>query len=66
MKIQEKCKCNMSHDMAFCTNQNCNTIRKCMRYAGNHIMMSKYNSFSDFGNFKYDENCRYYIKEVKK
>lgn len=47
---KERCDCNMSHDITFCTNQNCNTVRKCMRYGGNHTMMSDYNAFADFGN----------------
>ena len=58
-----KCDCSMSHDMTFCTNQTCNSIRKCMRFGGNHVMTSDWNSFSDFGSDnKYVDECRMYIK----
>lgn len=62
-EVKERCDCNMSHDITFCTNQNCNTVRKCMRYGGCHVMTSDYNSFADFGNKKYDEQCNMFIGE---
>lgn len=60
------CDCKLSHAITFCTNQICNSVRKCMRYGGNHELNGDRNSFSDFcSEGKYFEECGMYIKAEK-
>lgn len=57
-----KCDCGLNHDMTFCLNKTCNSVRKCMRFGGNHVLNRHWDFFSDYGEGKYYEECNMYIE----